>query len=73
MAGLIFCGIYIAQTPTWTRVFNAMAIARMGAGLEKDKLPVDGQYAEDEDYERLRVAEVPLRMASADAIRRRNI
>lgn len=71
IAGLIFCAIYIARTPTWTRVFNAMAIARIGSGLEKDKLPVDGQYAEDEDYERLRVAELPLTMASANAIRRR--
>lgn len=71
IAGVIFCGIYIARTPTWTRVFNAMAIARIGAGLEKDKLPVDGQYAEDENYERLRAVEVPLRMASPNAIRRR--
>lgn len=71
VAGLIFCSICIARTPTWTRTLNAMAIARIGSGLEKDKLPADGQYAQDEDYERLRVVEVPLRMASADAIRRR--
>jgi hypothetical protein len=71
IAGLLFCGAYIARVPTWTRAFNAMAIARIGAGLEKDKLPVDGQYAEDEDYERLRVAELPLKIASANAIRRR--
>ena len=71
VAGLIFCGAYIARTPTWTRVFNAMAIARIGAGLEKDKLPVDGQYAEDDDYEKLRVIGLPLEMASANAIQRR--
>ena len=71
IAGLMFCGFYIARTPTWTRVFNAMAIARIGSGLEKDKLPFDGQYAEDEDYERLMSAEVPLMMASATAFRRR--
>lgn len=71
VVGLLFCGIYIVRVPTWTRSFNAMAIARIGAGLEKDKLPVDGQYAEDEDYERLRLVKVPLSMASANAIRRR--
>lgn len=71
VAGLLFCGTYIARVPTWTRSFNAMAIARIGAGLEKDKLPVDGQYAEDEDYERLRLVKIPLSIASADAIKRR--
>ena len=71
VAGLLYCSVYIARTPTWTRVFNAMAIARIGAGLEKGKLPVDGQYAEDEDYENLRAVDVPLTMASAGAIRRR--
>lgn len=69
--GLLICGTYIARIPTWTRSFNAMAIARIGAGLEKDKLPVDGQYVEDEDYERLRVVKVPLIMASANAVQRR--
>jgi hypothetical protein len=71
IVGLLFCAAYIARVPTWTRSFNAMAIARIGAGLEKDDLPVDGQYAEDEDYERLRLVKVPLSMASANAIRRR--
>ena len=71
IVGLLFCGAYIARVPTWTRSFNAMAIARIGAGLEKDQLPVDGQYAEDEDYERLGLVKVPLSMASANAIRRR--
>jgi hypothetical protein len=70
--GLIFCGIYIARAPTWTRVFNAMAIARIGAGLEKGMLPVDGQYAEDEDYEKLRGVKVPLDMASGTTIRHRS-
>lgn len=72
VTGLVFSGIYIARVPTWTRNFNAMAIARIGAGLEKDKLPADGQYAEDEDYERLKKAELPLSMASADALRWRS-
>ena len=71
IAGLIFCGVYIMRTPTWTRIFNAMAIARIGAGLDKDQLPADGQYAEDVDYERLRSTELPLGMASANAIQRR--
>ncbi|CAI6334268.1 unnamed protein product [Periconia digitata] len=66
--GLVLCGIYIARVPTWTRSFNAMAIARIGSGLAKDHLPIDGQYAEDEDYQRLRTAGIPLSMASANAI-----
>ena len=45
-------------------MFNAMAIARIGAGLEKDRLPADGQYAEGEDYGKLRNTEVPLSLAS---------
>lgn len=71
IAGLIFGAVYIAKTPTWTRIFNAMAIARIGSGLEKENLPADGQYAEDGDYEKLRTAKIPLYVASADAIRRR--
>jgi hypothetical protein len=52
-------------------LFNALAIGRIGVRLEKDMLLVNREYAEDEDYKRLRVAEVLLRIASADAIRRR--
>lgn len=64
VAGLIVCAVYIVQVRTWTRVFNAMAIARIRAGLSEDILPIDRQYAENRDYERLRDMEVPLRMAS---------
>lgn len=57
--GLIWCAFLIARARTWTRVLNAMAIARIGCGLDKDQLPSDGRYADNEDYERLKDTDIP--------------
>jgi hypothetical protein len=58
--GLIWCAVLIARARTWTRVLNAMAIARIGSSLDKDQLPANGRYADNGDYERLKDTSVPL-------------